>query len=381
MRSKILYNPHHSEPKIGTLFILSQFACLILFPFLIIVSICINMYKKPARTLSVAPMLDWTDRHFRFLARQLSVNTWLYTEMIHAGAIVFGDPDRFLLKNECENPVALQLGGSNPKELAQACQKAQSYQYDEINLNCGCPSPRVQRGSFGACLMNDVALVADCLNAMQDAAPHTDITVKHRIGIDRQTDYQPLADFVGFLADKTACRTFIVHARNAWLDGLSPKENRDIPPLKYDFVYRLKQEFPHLEIIINGGIKTNEEITQHLQHVDGVMIGREAYHNTMILRDWDDLFYHENHNVKAKITYSDLIQRLHAYAHEQLSAQRGTILRHMTRHYLGLMHGLNSARTWRAMLSDADLLRENNPDLILQAWEKVQRANPHRPLD
>lgn len=325
-----------------------------------------------SRRLSIAPMLDWTDRHFRYLARQLSQHTWLYTEMINAGAIIHGNPERFLLKHDCENPVALQLGGSEPADLAQATRQAVAYGYDEINLNCGCPSPRVQKGAFGACLMNEPELVIDCLNAMQDAAPDTDITIKHRIGLDRETEYQPLADFVGQLSEKTNCKTYIVHARNAWLEGLSPKENRDIPPLRYEYVYRLKQEFPQLEIIINGGIKSNEDIAQHLQHTDGVMIGREAYHNTMIMRDWDRLFYHDS---KPAIEYETLVQTLYQYSLEQIQAGRGTTLRHIVRHYLGLMHGLNNARLWRRMLSDAELLKTNRPELILEAWECVKQAN------
>ena len=263
------------------------------------------------------------------MARQISRHTWLYTEMINAGAIIYGDPARFLLKDECENPVALQLGGSEPQALAEAAKKAAAWDYDEINLNCGCPSPRVQKGAFGACLMNEVDLVADCLNAMQEAAPECAVTVKHRIGVDKQSDFQIVADFVGTLREKTACRTFIVHARNAWLDGLSPKENREIPPLKYDYVYRLKQEFADLEIIINGGIKANEEIAEHLNHVDGVMIGRECYHNPMIMREWDQLFYGDS---QAPIEYETLVARLQDYAAAQLAAGRGTILRHMARH-------------------------------------------------
>lgn len=327
---------------------------------------------RPKRTLSIAPMLDWTDRHFRYLARQISRHTWLYTEMINAGAIIHGDPARFLEYNNCEHPIALQLGGSDPAQLAQAAKKVVQYQYDEINLNCGCPSPRVQKGAFGACLMNEVALVADCLNAMQQAAPDCDITVKHRIGVDKQTEYSSVRDFVGTLREKTPVRTYIVHARNAWLDGLSPKENRDIPPLKYHYVYQLKQDFPDLEIIINGGIKTNDEIAAHLQHVDGVMVGRECYHNPMLMRDWDRLFYG---NDRAPVSYAELAGRLKDYAAAQLAAGRGTILRHMARHYLGLMHGLNGARHWRRMLSDAELLKPNDPDLILRAWEQVERAN------
>ena len=306
------------------------------------------------------------------MARQISRHTWLYTEMINAGAIIYGDPARFLLKDECENPVALQLGGSEPQALAEAAKKAAAWDYDEINLNCGCPSPRVQKGAFGACLMNEVDLVADCLNAMQEATPECAVTVKHRIGVDKQTDYQIVADFVGTLREKTACRTFIVHARNAWLDGLSPKENREIPPLKYDYVYRLKQEFADLEIIINGGIKTNEEIAEHLNHVDGVMIGRECYHNPMIMREWDQLFYGDS---QAPIEYEMLVARLQDYAAAQLAAGRGTILRHMARHYLGLMHGLKGARQWRRMLSDAELLKSNRPELIAEAWAEVAKAN------
>ena len=329
----------------------------------------------PRRRMSVAPMLDWTDRHFRFLARQISRHAWLYTEMVHAGAIVYGDEARFLLKNDCENPVALQLGGCEPDLLAKASARAAAWGYDEINLNCGCPSPRVQKGAFGACLMNEADLVADCLNAMQDAAPECEVTVKHRIGVDRQTEYQTLADFVGTLAGKTACKTFIVHARNAWLDGLSPKENREVPPLKYEYVYRLKREFPALEIIINGGVKTNEEAAAHLQHVDGVMVGREAYHNPMVMAAWDRLFYG---STQPEICHGELVRRLYVYAQEQLDAGRGTMLRHVVRHSLGLMHGLGNARIWRRMLSDTALLQDNNPDLILKAWQAVEAGGRQR---
>lgn len=329
-----------------------------------------NHYIK-TRRLSIAPMLDWTDRHYRYMARQITHHTWLYTEMINAGAIIYGDAERFLLKNECENPVALQLGGSNPIELAKAAKKVETYGYNEVNLNCGCPSPRVQKGSFGACLMSDITLVADCLKAMQDVVD-IDVTIKHRIGVDRQSDYSIVRDFVGNLSHNTQCHTYIVHARNAWLDGLSPKENREVPPLKYDFVYQLKRDFPNLEIIINGGITTNEEIAHHLQYVDGVMVGREAYHNPMLMRDWDHLFYADCHKV---INYDDLVHRLFEYSQQQISAGRGTILRHMARHYLGLMHGFNGARTWRRMLSDATLLKNNSGTLILEAWQQVKQAN------
>lgn len=329
------------------------------------------MSRLPPRRLSVAPMLDWTDRHFRYMARQITENAWLYSEMINAGAIIYGDKDRFLMFNEGEQPVALQLGGSEPTDLAKAAKAAEEYGYNEINLNCGCPSPRVQKGAFGACLMNEVGLVADCLNAMQDAVD-IPVTVKHRIGVDRQTEYGVAAEFVGMLYEKTACRTFIVHARNAWLDGLSPKENREVPPLKYDYVYRLKQDFPELEIIINGGITTNGQISEHLKHVDGVMVGREAYHNPMIMRDWDRLFYGES---SPPVEYADLVRKLYEYSRAQIQAGRGTILRHIVRHSLGLMHGLKNARTWRRMLSDAALLKDNDGSLILDAWWEVEKAN------
>ncbi len=320
--------------------------------------------------LSVAPMLDWTDRHYRFLARQISRRVLLYTEMIHAGALVYGDAARFLEKHPCEHPVALQLGGSEPDLLARAAAKAAAAGFAQINLNCGCPSPRVQKGAFGACLMNDAPLVADCLNAIAEAAPDCETTVKHRIGLDRQTEYQPLEDFVGTLARLTPVQTFIVHARNAWLDGLSPKENRDIPPLRYDYVYRLKREFPDLNIIINGGITDNAQIAEHLHHVDGAMVGREAYHNPMIMADWDARFYGDDTSAPQ---YDTIVQQLYAYTCNELHSNRYTTLRHIVRHSLGLMHGLHNARIWRRMLSDAELLKTNRPELILQAWEAVQR--------
>ena len=317
----------------------------------------------PPRRLSVAPMLDWTDTHYRYMARQITRHTWLYSEMINAGAIIHGDKNRFLKFNEGEQPVALQLGGSEPADLAQAAKAGEAYGYNEINLNCGCPSPRVQKGAFGACLMNETALVADCLNAMQDAV-RIPVTVKHRIGIDRQNEYAVVRDFVGTLSVQTACTTFIVHARNAWLDGLSPKENREVPPLKYGYVYRLKRDFPDLEIIINGGITTNEEIAEHLQHVDGVMVGREAYHNPMVMREWDRLFYGSG---ETPVSYAALVEKLFRYSSAHIQAGNGATLRHTARHYLGLMHGLKNARVWRRMLSDATLLKNNDGSLILEA--------------
>lgn len=331
-------------------------------------NIAINKdFTDNSRRLSIAPMLDWTDRHFRYMARLISKHTWLYSEMINANAIVYGNTKQLLEFNKQENPLAIQLGGSDPKTLAKATKTAFLFGYDEVNLNCGCPSPRVQHGAFGACLMHNVQLVTDCLNAMQEVVP-IPITIKHRIGLDKQTDYQPLADFVGTLRHQTSCRIFIVHARNAWLHGLSPKDNRTIPPLRYDFVYRLKQEFPDLQIIINGGIQSNLQITNHLKHVDGVMIGREAYHNPMIMQNWDQIFYSDPHK---PINHENLVMSLLDYAHKEL-AESQISLHQLTKHYLGIMHGLAGARQWRRLLSNPELLKNNQADLILSAWQEIK---------
>lgn len=312
-------------------------------------------------------MLDWTDRHFRFMARLLCKNARLYSEMIHANALIYGNQDAFLLHTDPQHNTALQLGGSNPAALAKACKIAADYDYAEVNLNCGCPSPKVQKGAFGACLMREVALVADCLNAMANATT-AEITVKHRIGIDDDDDYSVVRDFVGEIAHKTPCKSFIIHARNAWLNGLSPKENRDIPPLKYDFVYRIKQDFADLNIVINGGITDNSSINNHLQHTDGVMIGRSIYHNPLMMKDWDCLFFDGKKNT---IEDSDLIAQLYQYAVKEVAQQ--TPLRNIVKQWLGLFHGQGGVRLWRQALSDAQLLAENNPDLILQAFEKMKR--------
>ena len=240
-------------------------------------------------TLSVAPMLDWTDRHCRYLHRQLSRHTRLYTEMVTTGALLHGDQPRHLDFNAEEHPVALQLGGSEPADLAACAKLAQRWGYDEVNLNCGCPSERVQRGAFGACLMAEPQLVADGVKAMRDAVS-IPVTVKHRIGIDKIERYEFVRDFVGTIAE-AGCEVFIVHARNAWLQGLSPKDNREIPPLRYELVHRLKREFPQLTIVINGGIKSDAEIAEQLQHVDGVMVGRQAYHEPWQMAQWDSRFF------------------------------------------------------------------------------------------
>src|ERR1700730_5366088 len=241
------------------------------------------------RRVSVAPMMDWTDRHCRSFHRILTRHTWLYTEMVTTGALLHGDVARHLAFTPGEAPVALQLGGSEPADLAHSAKLGEQWGYDEINLNCGCPSERVQRGAFGACLMNEPQLVADCVKAMRDAVS-VPVTVKHRIGVDAVEEYGFVRDFVGTIAD-AGCNVFVVHARNAILKGLSPKQNREIPPLRYDYAYQLKRDFPDLEFIINGGIKTLSEAHAHLAQVDGVMFGREAYQNPSILRDVDQQFY------------------------------------------------------------------------------------------
>lgn len=299
--------------------------------------------------MSVAPMLDWTDRHCRYLHRLLSQQALLYTEMVTTGALLHGDVARHLRFNAEEHPVALQLGGSEPVDLAKAAKLGQDWGYDEINLNCGCPSERVQRGAFGACLMNEAQLVADGVKAMRDSVS-IPVTVKHRIGIDKNESYDFVRDFVGTVAD-AGCEIFIVHARNAWLQGLSPKENRDIPPLRYEIVAQLKQEFPHLTIAINGGIKTDEVVQAQLQQVDGVMIGREAYHNPWWLARWDELYFGA---APSALTHLDVENAMVEYM-EREAHEHGTHWYSIARHMLGLRHGLPGARRWRQVWSDHKL--------------------------
>ena len=301
--------------------------------------------RSPWR-VSVAPMLDWTDRHCRYFHRQLSRHALLYTEMVTTGALIHGNQPRHLDFNDAEHPVALQLGGSEPADLAQCAKLAERWGYDEVNLNCGCPSERVQRGSFGACLMAEPALVADGVKAMRDAVG-IPVTVKHRIGIDRTEDYAFVRDFVGTVAE-AGCEVFIVHARNAWLKGLSPKENREVPPLRYEFAYRLKQEFPGLTIVLNGGVTTDEQIEAHLAHVDGVMVGREAYHNPWLLSGWDARFFGDDG--KAGLTRDAVEDRMIDYM-ERVSAT-GEPWQHVSRHMLGLWNGLPGARRRRQLWSD-----------------------------
>jgi tRNA-dihydrouridine synthase A len=316
----------------------------------------------------VAPMLDWTDRHCRYFHRQLSQHARLYTEMLTTGALIHGQMHRFLEYNEQEHPVALQLGGSEPADLAQCAKLAQRFGYDEVNLNCGCPSERVQRGAFGACLMNEATLVADGVKAMIDATggdQKVPVTVKHRIGIDQIESYDYVRDFVGTVAS-AGCEVFIVHARNAWLKGLSPKENREIPPLRYEFVHQLKRDFPNLIIVINGGLSTNEQALAQLQPdavlpgvaLDGVMIGRAAYHTPWMLSDWDRLFFGVE---DAKVwTREEAEAAMVAYTEREMARTKG--FEHgevrwpmVMRHVLGLYSGKPGARLWRQVWSDHKL--------------------------
>ena len=299
--------------------------------------------------VSVAPMMDWTDRNCRYLHRLLSRHALLYTEMVNCGAILHGGTERHLRFNAEEQPVALQMGGSEPAVLARSARLGEQWGYVEINLNCGCPSERVQRGAFGASLMNEPQLVADCVKAMVDVVS-VPVTVKHRIGIDKNEDYGFVRDFVGTVAG-AGCNTFIVHARNAWLKGLSPKENREIPPLRYDVVAQLKKDFPHLTIAINGGLSTDEAVLAQLALVDGVMVGREAYHNPWWLARWDEVFFGAApHTLTREGVEAAMVDYMVREA-----AAHGTPWPSIARHMLGLRHGLRGARHWRQVWSDHHL--------------------------
>ncbi len=299
----------------------------------------------PMQRFSVAPMLDWTDRHCRYFHRLLSQEALLYTEMVTTGAIIHGKHD-FLLYSEEEQPVALQLGGSNPQELAHCAKLAEQRGYNEINLNVGCPSDRVQNGRFGACLMAEPQLVAECVDAMKQVVD-IPVTVKTRIGIDEQDSYQFLTDFVGIVSDQGGCEQFTIHARKAWLSGLSPKENRDIPPLDYPRVYQLKRDFPHLIMAINGGIKSLVEAKEHLAHLDGVMIGREAYQSPYLLSEVDQVLFGSD---KPIVKRSEVVLAMFPYIEEQLS--KGSYLNHITRHMLGIFQSMPGARQWRRYISE-----------------------------
>ncbi|HGM5564241.1 MAG: tRNA dihydrouridine(20/20a) synthase DusA [Serratia marcescens] len=298
-----------------------------------------------ANRFSIAPMLDWTDRHCRYFHRLLTKETLLYTEMVTTGAIIHGKGD-YLAYSEEEHPVVLQLGGSDPAALAHCAKLAEQRGYDEINLNVGCPSDRVQNGMFGACLMGQATLVADCIKAMRDVVS-IPVTVKTRIGIDDQDSYAFLCDFIETVAGRGECDMFTIHARKAWLSGLSPKENREVPPLDYPRVYQLKRDFPALTIAINGGVKTLEEARQHLQHLDGVMMGREAYQNPGILARVDSELFGAQTAVPDSVA---IVEALYPYIERELS--NGTYLGHITRHILGLFQGVPGARQWRRHLSE-----------------------------
>ncbi len=318
--------------------------------------------------LSVAPMMDWTDRHCRYFHRLLSKNVLLYTEMVTIGALTHGDVQRHLRFNSEEHPVALQLGGSDPQDLAGSARLGQQWGYDEINLNCGCPSDRVQRGAFGACLMNEPALVADGVKAMRDAVD-IPVTVKHRIGVDRIERYEFVRDFVGTVSE-AGCDVFIVHARNAWLHGLSPKENREIPPLRYELAYRLKQDFPALTIAVNGGIKDNEAIAAHLQQVDGVMVGREAYYNPWLLTTWDAAFFGQ---APSTLDREAVEEAMVAYM-ERAQAEDGCPWYAIARHMLGLYHGQRGGRLWRQVWSNHKLKPLPPREVWRQAREALARG-------
>jgi tRNA-dihydrouridine synthase A len=317
----------------------------------------------------IAPMMDWSDRHCRFFWRLLSEHALLYTEMVTTGALLRGDVERFLHYDASEHPLALQLGGSDPAELAACVRLAEQWGYDEVNLNCGCPSDRVQNGAFGACLMAQPQLVADCIKAMQDAAS-IPVTIKHRIGIDDIDSYQHMADFVATVA-ATGCTTFIVHARKAWLKGLSPKENRQLPPLRYAEVYRLKQEFPHLNVIINGGIHSLEECTQHLEHVDGVMLGRAAYHDPYLLSAVDRQLFENDAPIK---TRTAVLEQLLPYIEQQMRS--GATLHHITRHILGLYQGQSGARRFRRILSEGAPRPGATLEVLLNAAAAITQTEP-----
>ncbi|OOZ80060.1 tRNA dihydrouridine(20/20a) synthase DusA [Solemya velum gill symbiont] len=316
------------------------------------------------RLFSIAPMLDWTDRHCRYFHRQLTRCALLYTEMITTGALLHGDVDRHLQFNPEEHPVALQLGGSDPADLATASKLVESRGYDEINLNVGCPSDRVQNGAFGACLMAEPQLVADCIRAMQETVS-IPVTIKHRIGIDEQDSYEELVNFIGTVAN-SGCNTFIIHARKAWLKGLSPKQNREIPPLSYESVYRIKQEFPALEIIINGGTMNLEESRSHLQQVDGVMIGRAAYHSPWLLSQIDSTLYGQQDPCTSP---REAVEAMIPYIEKHLA--EGGKVSHVTRHMLGLFSGMPGARRWRRILSEGAIRPDADASLLLTAMNEV----------
>ncbi|HET6565466.1 MAG TPA: tRNA dihydrouridine(20/20a) synthase DusA [Xanthomonadales bacterium] len=326
--------------------------------------------EKQNRLVSVAPMMDWTDRHCRYFHRLLSPQALLYTEMVTSGAILHGDRDHLLAFNPEEHPLALQLGGSDPEELARCARIAQVRGYDEVNLNVGCPSDRVQRGRFGACLMLEPKLVRDCIAAMLDVT-NLPVTVKCRLGVDEQESYAYFSDFLHTVAG-SGCTVFIVHARKAWLSGLSPRENREIPELRYDWVYRIKQEQPQWTIILNGGVTEPAEVASHLQYVDGVMLGRAAYQNPWILVECQRLLSQEAELPER----ADIVHLMQEYCRQQ--AALGVPVKHISRHMLGLFQGLPGARRWRRWISENAHLDDSDHLLIARAFKHYQPINPEK---
>jgi len=314
--------------------------------------------------LSVAPMLDWTDRHCRYFYRVMSKQTVLYTEMVTTGAILFGKGD-YLSFNDEEHPVVLQLGGSDSKAMVECAIRAEQLGYDEININVGCPSDRVQNGRFGACLMAEPTLVAECVSAMQ-AQVKIPVTVKSRIGIDDLDSYEFLHNFIDTVS-QAGCEHFIIHARKAWLSGLSPKQNRDVPPLDYERVYKIKSDFSHVGISINGGIKTLEEAQSHLQHVDGVMIGREIYQSPYFLSNVDQTIWQAN---TPQLTRLDVLENMAEYIDRYVA--NGGRAWHVIRHMLGLCNGLPGARQFRRHLSDCSGKNESGSKALFEAFSRVE---------
>ena len=313
---------------------------------------------------SVAPMLHCTDRHFRYLARILSKKCFLYTEMITTGALIYGNRERWLRLHDDENPVALQLGGSKPNEMAQCAELAEKYKFDEVNINVGCPSDRVQAGKFGACLMLEPEIVSSCIKAMK-AASDIEVTVKTRIGVDDQDNYEFLKHFVEKIA-AADCKTFVIHARKAHLSGLSPRQNRSIPPLRYEYVYRLKQDFPELTIILNGGIKDTQEILAHLKELDGVMVGREAYDNPYFLSEIDEIIFKTS---TKSISRFAVLDQYKLYMQSELD--NGVPLKVLAQHVFGLFNGLPGARSWRRYLSEHIYSKDAGLDVINDAVKAV----------
>ncbi|MDH5517997.1 MAG: tRNA dihydrouridine(20/20a) synthase DusA [Gammaproteobacteria bacterium] len=314
--------------------------------------------------VSVAPMLDWTDRHERYFLRLISHHALLYTEMVTTGAIIFGERDRYLQYNQQEHPLALQLGGSDPAQLAECTKIAADYGYDEVNLNLGCPSNRVQNGSFGACMMAVPDSVAECIDAMKQAASLT-VSAKTRIGIDEQDSFEELVHFIGTL-HLAGCNDFIIHARKAILQGLSPKENRSIPPLRYDVVYKIKELFPQCRISINGGIKTLDEVSSHLQRVDGVMIGREAYHNPYFLASVDKFIFDDDHEILSR---HQIVESMFPYIESEM--KKGLRLHSIVRHMLGIFQGVKGTKAWKRYLSENACKSDAGIEVLQQALTLV----------